>query len=539
MRSSSQFTPRMSMSADDKRNRLQKTRDPTYKQICSEKIQQFLFENNCDLKLSQVPSVRDFQSIFKFIYSFIEPFEYNKFEDDIVQILKSIKYPYSNEISKSQLIVTPHTWPVLLSMLNWLVCFIRKIDCDFENSVENVFHEFVCQEYLQEMSGFSKSGGTNNSNMNPNIYNGESSLVAKIKEMSENNSEIRKRFSEIEIELENINTHSNLDLSNKRSDLIGTLESTISQKELLIEKIKKYKQNIQNLESKVLETNNNLKDLSEDKENLLLIIKNQKMSPEDVKEMNSDKVELYKELERIRPQNESLITKISENERKLTKLLDHFELLENDFKRMLCKSFVKNENNGDDKNNYINNNYQTHSNNFFRLKRDLNVPEEAEIEGSIEDVEKIMNDAIENKREEFNFITDLQNKLLEKSEVLKVELNELDLRIKHLNEKMHKTGKLYIDKKEISDVELRKSRNEMERIETELLSLKTESSNGLLQSEQNLQRAKIVLDRIISMINYEKDEINKIVGVFYGKIMKRIEQNEFYIEEIKKISKDL
>ncbi|KAJ1549665.1 kinetochore-associated Ndc80 complex subunit ndc80, partial [Nowakowskiella sp. JEL0078] len=76
-------------------------------------------------KTLQSPSAKDFQNIFKFIYAQLDPhFAYTKkFEEEVPIIMKGLRYPFADQISKSHLysVGTMHAWPSLLALLTWMV----------------------------------------------------------------------------------------------------------------------------------------------------------------------------------------------------------------------------------------------------------------------------------------------------------------------------------------------------------------------------------------------------------------------------------
>ncbi|GJP42917.1 hypothetical protein CLOM_g2444 [Closterium sp. NIES-68] len=78
----------------------------------------------------QLPSSKLFLKIFEFVMKQIDPrFKYgNKPEDDILDFVKGLHYPYNLSRSSLQQAGTPHTWPPLLAMLNWLVQTINFSD---------------------------------------------------------------------------------------------------------------------------------------------------------------------------------------------------------------------------------------------------------------------------------------------------------------------------------------------------------------------------------------------------------------------------
>lgn len=77
--------------------------------------------------------------IFKYLYGKIDDsYEFGKkFEDEVPVLIKGIRYPYANDISKSQLyaVGSMHAWPSLLALLVWMVELIE---------VQTIFIVIVC-----------------------------------------------------------------------------------------------------------------------------------------------------------------------------------------------------------------------------------------------------------------------------------------------------------------------------------------------------------------------------------------------------------
>jgi kinetochore protein NDC80 len=119
-------------------------RDKTFQANCTRNLVEFLmrvgYPHPISQKLLTAPSAKDFQQIFKFLYSNLDPtFEFGKkFEEEVPGLLKGLRYPFANEISKSQLyaVGSMHAWPGLLAMLNWMVELIQCCD-ELNNSLNN------------------------------------------------------------------------------------------------------------------------------------------------------------------------------------------------------------------------------------------------------------------------------------------------------------------------------------------------------------------------------------------------------------------
>ncbi|ELA42762.1 uncharacterized protein VICG_00077 [Vittaforma corneae ATCC 50505] len=138
-------------------------------------------------------------------------------------------------------------------------------------------------------------------------------------------------------------------------------------------------------------------------------------------------------------------------------------------------------------------------------------------------------------RESFNYtqILDLENELASKKEsTVNYELTQssLDDRLKekemqfkdleeqysHMNTKLQTIGSIYLEKKEISERSQQKNRNEIDRLENELLKLKLESDSIYLKSEKDYSEAKIKFDVLNSFISKEREEIVRMVWDFYN-----------------------
>ena len=110
-------------------------REKSFQLNCIKNLIGFLAKSGYDKPISQkiltAPSTKDFQQIFKFLYSNIDPtYEFGKkFEDEVPSLLKGIRYPFAGDISKSSLLAVGsiHAWPSLLAMLNWIVELITVI----------------------------------------------------------------------------------------------------------------------------------------------------------------------------------------------------------------------------------------------------------------------------------------------------------------------------------------------------------------------------------------------------------------------------
>lgn len=133
-------------------------RDKQFMAKAQETIIEFLIQRGYNHLLSRktllAPTKKDFESVFKFLYSRIDPhYTYGKrIEDDVYVILRQhLKYPFADSISKSSLhaVGSVKTWPTLLAMLHWMVELLmiaELMDVEMandENDKHNMYSEFI------------------------------------------------------------------------------------------------------------------------------------------------------------------------------------------------------------------------------------------------------------------------------------------------------------------------------------------------------------------------------------------------------------
>lgn len=498
--------PRHSVAADEIRRRdMRMVREKGYKQQCVDTILKFLVENGYDGQVSEKilhnPSSKDFQSIFKFLYGFIDDSMFSsRFEDEVVTVMRNLRYPYCGEITKSQLsAITPHTWPVILSMCNWVVELISHgaslLQQEEERSVESCFLEYVCDGYTRFMEGDEDDTGLEEEfeRKVTEIYTGmfreidrKKDELARIEEMISESRKIAESRGE---------------LDRKKRELTDDLNMLIASEKQLEGKKRKYLGTINKLSEDIIRIEEEIEGLKTQEDGLRAQITKQKINPEDVKEMNAEKIELFKELERMKPEKEGLMKEVGEQEREAQERVEEVEKLFFDLKGLrdeISLRIVKDTKGGVKVMNEVNGEV------FDNGISDVIMGLEEELNGK--------NDVL--------VAAEMNRSMLEEAKGEKESVvGDLNSRLKYCSDKLVMAGKLYLEKKEISESEQRKSKTEMELLENELLKLNLESNTSLLMSEQKLQKAKIVLDRTLNSINYEREEINKMIFSFYNAVV--------------------
>jgi kinetochore protein NDC80 len=271
-------------------------------------------------------SSKDFQSIFKFLYHQIDQtYEFDKkFEDDVPVLIRGLRYPFANEISKSQLqaVGSMYTWPILLSLLNWLVELIQQSN-SFEdkfsvldNSKQDSF--FLCylfESYKRFLAGIDdnrdilekleKSFDEKN-----DCYVQESDeLITRIKKLEEGSKET----------LEETPLNKVLNEYSVYSSDIGKFKKFI---EHLAQRKQKFCEAISMIENELnqIEVEYNESELL--KAGFQAQINSQSVCPEDIDKMNTDKEQLLKNLDNLSKLKEDFSRIFWEREVELQKRMD-------------------------------------------------------------------------------------------------------------------------------------------------------------------------------------------------------------------------
>lgn len=449
------------------------------------------YERPFSYSLLSNPSLKDFQFIFRHIQSFIAPStEGKKFEDEVSSFLKSIKYPFTTEINRSQLIaITPHTWPIILSMLGWLVNLVNNLyeitNSEEKEGIKSTFYEFLYKEYGNYMEGRDDTDLEEALEREIGNQNRE-----KIK-MGEEKKEMLRKIKE---EIKSESTDKELEIMiEKQKQAIADLEKISALRKNQEIKNKNYKKGLE-------ESVKILKKAKEETRNLLIRknsleeeIKIQPIRPEDIQEMTQERDSLIRSLEEIKRRKTILIREIDIKNQKIKSEVEESENILSSIRKIKTDLKIK----------------------ITRKKTttDLLEYEEYRIEGSIEEEEAAAKEILESLQKEIEEIENHLEVEKEKNSQLQEINNSLKEEIEQKEERVKVHAQVYIEKKEATEEEYKMTVGRVDKAETELLKILAEGDNGLFQSEQSLERVKIRKGRSLSRISVEEAEIQKVLAV--------------------------
>lgn len=622
-------------------------RDPQYMATSIEMINEYLQistgNEQIPLLTDRCPSYKHFQSIFKRIVSYFNPNmdsrNITSFGDEAHAIIKNMKYPYSNELNKSHLTTTnPHSWPMILSFLRWLVEMIHlceKSSLCTEKALTDGYRKFMegddhfYEQKLREKNG--KENGRNMklmeqlsalndalhgfvSNRNHGILkdttimnklhlNSQTSQqtergkatdsIGNLSEALEDETtlgDLIERTTAIQSEHGPSETRGSPDssvLRNKLNDLLADKRSILSNFPPLEQKENRYLESIRKLTEEIesVDTDTPLRE----RDGLKTIMTEQKAKIKNIEQQTSLKNGLILQLEQIKKEKQAVYEQSNGLDTHISEKWDQHERYRHELMTMLNNIVDSNRGNyltssvNKTEQNTIKNNEMHHShdseargfihsnafdnplgvtpggNQNIDIGVNANEPwfsEESflreintlsELTGFKKSVtkesigyEKVITNDVADPNIQYteggtgctfkdrlnDLIAQLEYAVTVSKEHHSESVNGLNsLKGENItkNKRIISLSKIFLEKKEIYEKMSIRTKNEMIKLENELMVLSTSSSDNLLQSEQAVHYNSIKREKMDSFIQMEQTEIEMVVGKFYNEMSIEIE----------------
>ncbi|OLL25921.1 Kinetochore protein ndc80 [Neolecta irregularis DAH-3] len=304
-----------------------------YNKTVLEYLLQAGYQNPIGTKTLQQPTAKDFAMIFKFLYCQLDPnFKFEKkIEDDVTYCLKSLRYPFTSDISKSSLqaVGSSHSWPPILAMLHWIVelctCTGKLMSGEIPledggNSMDKSYFNLLAKAYDEFLSG------------NDDFSDFHKDLAAAFDE----------RNTDVIADMERLETANKLletELKNL-TDKKPPLESLEAEQKILLsdaDKFKKYMEQMEErrikLETKVnpelqqhlQEMERELEELAVQRKYLQAQVDAQEISPGELDKMTSERQALHESLQKTASRLEELTKHVHQRDSECQKRIDQIE----------------------------------------------------------------------------------------------------------------------------------------------------------------------------------------------------------------------
>ncbi|KTW28867.1 hypothetical protein T552_01496 [Pneumocystis carinii B80] len=502
-------------------------RDKQYQLTCIHSIISYLtssgFPQALTQKNLQQPTQKDFIAIFKWLYNRVDPnYQFvKKMDDEVIICIKNLKYPFADQISRSQLMAvgSPHSWPSMLSMLHWMVEVITcteklingeiNVDDNNDNHAEKIFFDYLTKAYRVFLSG------------DDDFSEMEKELE---QEFDKRNDEILSVIERIEKENGSLSK-----TMKSMTESMSSIEALNRERQVLQsdkDKFNQYIQYLENKKKKIIDLNARLKNelfnkeeelsqLSIEKSELQTQVDAQPISPADVDRMTAERESLVKNLEIVTGKMEESSKQTFEKEILAQKKIDSLEKLIATYNSLGYKIGIIPEtapyaDNASFELDFINSAIN-HGN--IRPDQLVNRDLKHDIRPRLQKLRQDLGSRLHKEQDEAIQLQEVLDKVCEGLLDARDELDILQARVTAIMEQ-------YNEIKDTMLVESSASNAEIEKLERDLQQMKITAQNGLLQLEQRSQSVSIEYDQLVHATNALKEDLYRDVIRMLDEVIK-------------------
>ncbi|KAG9005376.1 kinetochore-associated Ndc80 complex subunit ndc80, partial [Tulasnella sp. 427] len=294
-------------------------KDRAYQAMMQREIFDYLTQQRCGipnlaLKTLQTPTNREFHLIFQFLILDVDPSyvfgREKKQEDEIILLLRDLRYPLVDTISKTSLAApgSSSAWPTLLAMLHWLVTIAKELpkwldpdicndynllpieelpfDVEIPNFPELITCEYVFNAYAQYMYGHDE--------FREQDMELENMVERKNEAVVQRCDEAETRIRELRTEIEKLKLQPTELVSLEREHQkcltdLDKLSGLIEEREV---KFRKNRDVVEMLNSRLAAQELEIDELNQEHESILARISSQGVTDEEAARMNADRERL-------------------------------------------------------------------------------------------------------------------------------------------------------------------------------------------------------------------------------------------------------
>ncbi|KAJ3284177.1 kinetochore-associated Ndc80 complex subunit ndc80 [Rhizoclosmatium sp. JEL0117] len=462
-------------------------------------------------KTLQAPSAKDFTSIFKFLYAQLDP-RYvfvKKFEEEVPVILRGLRYPFCDQISKSHLasVGSMHAWPSLLAMLTWMVELIMCCDqMDTQNEFdddpvmgaqaqgEKVFFDYLTKAYAVFLAGDDNYDAMDDELIS-NFDRKNEKTVKDVEKLKVEHDVLSKEWASLR------DSESPLTLAERES---ATLASDIEKFKLYIAnhlepKKQKLEDQIKVVEEELACKETELDKQTIEKNELTQIVDSQEISPADVDRMTSEREQLVRALETLAKKADETNKVFWEKEMAVQKKMDQLEKLVQTFNTLSYDlGFLSSTSKDTQGVNFeLELNFQT-----IDPTSMVSTPLTTVIKPTLLTIRASYNAAAHKAEDDAIATQETLDRLTEACAEKCDELMALEQRISKLND-------AYNAEKEVFEKKMAARVKEMEVLESEMGKMRLDSSRALEESMRRLRDVGEEYDQLSQRFYSAKDEAEK------------------------------
>jgi len=328
---------------------------PSYRLRIGQELLDYLTQNNFELEMKTSlphdamtsPKQKDFVSMFQFLYRRIDPgYRFQKgIDNEAPLIMKQLRYPYENQISKTQLnsAGSQQSWPKVLGLLHWMMQLAQMLD-NFSRGA----YDDACAEAGVDVTGdrivfrflFGAYQDWLQVGPEDDDESADAVLVPHIQAMAEEFERINaKHVEELKIyEAENEALRAQIEEFERGAPDVAKLDKHFKiledDKKKFEEynanvqaKIEKYDSRIKILEAEIEKTEVDLQSIEQERLGLLHSMDRQGLNIQDIDRMNTERERLAKSHEDAIAMLDDMNKKVLEKEAETARKLEDLEAI--------------------------------------------------------------------------------------------------------------------------------------------------------------------------------------------------------------------
>ncbi|KAJ2449586.1 kinetochore-associated Ndc80 complex subunit ndc80 [Coemansia sp. RSA 2424] len=438
-------------------------------------------------KTLSMPTVKDFQTIFRFLYAQLDGryIYQDKFEGDVLTILRGIHYPYVGNISKSHIYSAGSmaTWPGLLAMLLWLVELIECVGLmnssnsselkDSAQFVDRVFFDYLSVAYPVWLD----------SGEEPTEL--ESVLAQQFEQKNasliQESSDIERRLANAKAELSALQSNESplVQLERERVELISDKEKFESYIQRLESKHQRMADHVGNQRQQQDAAQVEQMGLERERSEVQAIVDAQQINPEDVDRMNSERNQLHETLQGVQERVKEAVKVVWDREMKLQRVLDDVESLAQDYASRAHKLGLI----GSRKNEHI------------EIDIELTIDTRTDDRHKVtsvdlrRDVRPALTRALDAFASELHATQSAVLEARESMDQLTESRIELEERVEEMDKAARRHNQHYLDLRDSIVAEARAATKQIEQLEADITAMRRDIAQGELQSKAALAHA--------------------------------------------------
>ena len=329
-------------------------RDRAFQVRLGQELSDYLTQNNFELEMKhslspkamKEPTGKDFSCMFQWLYRRIDPgYRFQKgLENEIPPILKQLRYPFANAITKSMIgAAGGQNWYLFLGMLHWMMQLVQMLDRFSMGAYDE-----ACAEAGVDVSGdrivfrflFGAYQDWLQVGPEDDDDSAEEALVPHVQAMAAEFERTNAKYAE-ELkmyEAENAALKAQLEEFEKNAPDVAKLDKHFKILEddkkkfedynaNVQSKIEKYSSRIQILEEEISKTDADLQSAEQERLTLQQSVDRQGLSIQDIDRMNTERERLQKSLDDTVTALDEVNRRVSEKETEAARKLEELEAI--------------------------------------------------------------------------------------------------------------------------------------------------------------------------------------------------------------------